>query len=233
MFKRIATTAIIAASLTAQPAVAAYFNATYVGTMTSGYDSSGYFGSIGSLAGNAVTAEYLFNFDAGDVFHDSPNVIGFAGYGISKVTISIGGKSIVLSGDNAGGVTKLTEGGASDLINHWVFQPDFTFPGQSGVFDQSDAGIELNGGDFLTAADLTQSITIGSEKGVGTGHFTLIKDLCGCDPFQLRGTFDITSATISAVPEPATWAMMFIGVTGVGGALRLRRKREALAPALA
>ena len=32
------------------------------------------------------------------------------------------------------------------------------------------------------------------------------------------------SLTISAVPEPASWAMMLIGVGAVGGALRSRRK---------
>lgn len=223
-------TAVVAASLAAQPAAAAYFKATYIGTMTSGYDSSGYFGSVGSLAGQSVTAEFLFNFDPSNIFTFGPNTIGVDGYNIGNATISIAGKSFSLSG---GGFTKLTEGGLNDVIDQWVVQNDFTLPGQAGVFDKADAGVRLDSGDFLQSADLAQSVSYTFDQGVGRGHFTLVKDLCGCDPFQLRGEFSVSSLMISAVPEPATWAMMFIGVAGVGGALRLRRKREALAPALA
>ena len=42
----------------------------------------------------------------------------------------------------------------------------------------------------------------------------------------------VTSAygrVISAVPEPATWAMMMLGFTGLGGALRVNRRRQAVA----
>lgn len=39
--------------------------------------------------------------------------------------------------------------------------------------------------------------------------------------------------TFNVVPEPVTWAMMIVGVTGVGGAMRLRRSRNtALAVAI-
>jgi hypothetical protein len=30
---------------------------------------------------------------------------------------------------------------------------------------------------------------------------------------------------VGAVPEPATWAMMLLGVFGIGGVLRVRRRR--------
>jgi hypothetical protein len=42
---------------------------------------------------------------------------------------------------------------------------------------------------------------------------------------------DDRAFTLSAVPEPATWALMIAGFCGLGGALRLARQRR-LAPAL-
>ena len=41
------------------------------------------------------------------------------------------------------------------------------------------------------------------------------------------GSFDITA--VSAVPEPATWAMLLLGFGGIGVMLRGRRKALALA----
>jgi hypothetical protein len=40
---------------------------------------------------------------------------------------------------------------------------------------------------------------------------------------------NIVLASVSAVPEPATWAMMILGFFGVGGALRVTRRRTAFA----
>jgi len=38
---------------------------------------------------------------------------------------------------------------------------------------------------------------------------------------------DGSTLTVSAAPEPATWALMFGGVAMAGGALRLSRKKTA------
>jgi hypothetical protein len=43
--------------------------------------------------------------------------------------------------------------------------------------------------------------------------------------------FDDVSVTPSAVPEPATWAMMLAGFGGLGAAARMRRRTAAAAPA--
>ena len=43
-----------------------------------------------------------------------------------------------------------------------------------------------------------------------------------------QNSFEIDNLAI-AVPEPATWAMMFMGLGAIGGVLRSRRRKEAMA----
>ena len=47
----------------------------------------------------------------------------------------------------------------------------------------------------------------------------------------LGGTFTLSATTISAVPEPATWAMLILGFVGVGFVACRRKKRNALSAA--
>ena len=56
------------------------------------------------------------------------------------------------------------------------------------------------------------------------------------EPFSAIGTNDslggyIDNITISAVPEPATWAMMIIGFASAGSMVRSARRKQALAVA--
>jgi len=51
------------------------------------------------------------------------------------------------------------------------------------------------------------------------------------DGTKIKARFELMPAATSAVPEPATWAMMIIGFGAVGTMVRSSRRREALAVA--
>jgi hypothetical protein len=71
-------------------------------------------------------------------------------------------------------------------------------------------------------ADLTFTASSGSEVlsflATGTGGATL-------PPFALLDGVSISQCP-PGVPEPATWAMMLLGLGGLGGALRARRQQQ-------
>lgn len=91
-------------------------------------------------------------------------------------------------------------------------------------------------------------------QGNLTANFGSLVAVTGVNTFQLLGANGVFTSTggplnlgyfdsnngdnfgsitfsISAVPEPATWAMMILGMGAVGGAMRVRRRSVALASA--
>ena len=77
-----------------------------------------------------------------------------------------------------------------------------------------------NGFDFADSKYTRYSVDLTN----GIGGFRIL-------PFGSEGnvSIDDLSATIAAVPEPSTWAMMILGFAGVGYLTYRRRKTAALA----
>lgn len=48
-------------------------------------------------------------------------------------------------------------------------------------------------------------------------------------PQGFRGVWDLADAVVTGVPEPSTWAMLLLGLLGVGAMLRRRRRPARLA----
>ncbi|KQU49620.1 hypothetical protein ASG67_10850 [Sphingomonas sp. Leaf339] len=103
----------------------------------------------------------------------------------------------------------------------------------TGAWDQS---LPLNGttqsafNSYLTGTAASSGTTSGTRTlnlGAVTGNLWMISAAqlnpdCLVDGFKLAG---LTVNTVSAVPEPATWAMMLVGFGMVGAATRVRRRK--------
>ena len=104
------------------------------------------------------------------------------------------------------------------------YPPPAASPPPYGVFSDSVSGV-LNGFDNGIG------LYIPSDPAtIGATSFEVISDQQPLVNGVPTGDNDIFgSATISAAPEPATWAMMLAGMFGIGGALRHARRREPVA----
>jgi hypothetical protein len=116
---------------------------------------------------------------------------------------------------------------------------DITFPGLSGPFNtlgpQNSAPpngwtfTAGNGFDDLTL-DFTTTPTPGSLVGFAGGTIT---GLQVDERVTMNGTLLLytvqSGGSITAVPEPATWAMMLLGFAGLGFAFRRSRRKAAFA----
>jgi len=106
---------------------------------------------------------------------------------------------------------KTTEGWAVSLGS----QTDYTGGNPNGNLNDASHGFT-----GWQTADLSFTATSGSEVlsflATGTGGASL-------PPFAL---LDGVSISQVPVPEPATWAMMLLGIGGLGASLRMRRQQQ-------
>jgi len=87
----------------------------------------------------------------------------------------------------------------------------------------SFGGVAL--GTFTPASTSFSEVTSGSFVATAsTGVITFSTGLNGGD-----ADIGLDNVSISAVPEPATWAMMLVGFGGMGVAMRSRRKQAVAA----
>jgi hypothetical protein len=129
-------------------------------------------------------------------------------------------------------ITGLTPGGKYELKFDWAGAQQFTFTGattegwqvslgsqtfNTGNIPNSSKGFTgWQSGDFIfTATGATETLSF---LATGTGGAAL-------PPFAL-----LDGVSLTAVPEPATWALMLVGVGALGAGLRMRR-REVFAAA--
>ena len=108
----------------------------------------------------------------------------------------------------------------------------------AGSFNGAPGIASINFGTFLVADLNIGGTSLGFTQFAGPDLFTGLPS----NPIFNLGTFNLTSivsgsstlrisqaAVPSAVPEPATWAMMLVGFGMVGAATRYRRRKTAVA----
>lgn len=218
MFVRLCAAAMSVLLLaSATPSSAAVMVATYSGMTGHGWDWSGYFGSEpGDVdpINEAFVATFKFDTDRGvlsvkpgetSVFGDHFDVTGQLGPLISA-EITINGKSLVLLPEAQSRFTNNGSGADHSAI--------LRTPGKLG---SSSLWLHWYATDIPRALDAPYAPSGGN--GLGEVYYD--------DPtlgHSLQISLIPTSLQVTtAVPEPATWAIMLIGFGVVGGALRHAR----------
>ncbi|MBP6878970.1 MAG: PEP-CTERM sorting domain-containing protein [Phenylobacterium sp.] len=211
--------------------------ATYVGSDDSAPTSGPFPGSAAAEAG--------FLADAAN--YGAVAMLDFENYSLDYTTVySAPGATLVANAPNYGdpfsGVQNqaldprygfnVTSGGS-----HWLGFPDgsltFNFDKTSHAFGFYATGVQaINGGTFQVTYDNGASQTFdlalnGNDGGASYFGFT---DAQGFSSITISrpgvdawGIDNVTYGVGSAVPEPATWAMMITGFGLAGSALRRRR----------
>jgi PEP-CTERM motif len=171
------------------------------------------------------------------------NPITFAGGSYpSGVSISLvnpyGFSSISNAGTGSCGFAKC--GGDTDGNGWFLYlyggSATFTFTKPIDYFGAYLSGVQIN--DFITWTDSSggQSVTVPvdlSNGGMAFAGFTdfgqSITSVTISASNDIIGVDDVLYSTSSAIPEPASWAMMLIGFAGLGLACRrVRQSRLAI-----
>jgi len=169
------------------------------------------------IASPALAAEFQYSYFSGDVFAsgvftttDTTTLVnGRDAYTVTGISGNRGG--VAIAGLNA------------------------AYPGASGGSDQYL---------FVTGVPVTEfgigfDYVNGLSGNIFNGVFDNVAQLgeyygnTGTDADAQFGPqrFTLTQVLPPAVPEPATWIMMFLGFSGIGGAVRRRRQTSRLARA--
>jgi hypothetical protein len=205
--------------LAGSPASAAVMVATFTGTVASGTDASGWFGAAGAdLTGDAFSITYTYDTSRGyesTVPGSSDSVVYVPANPITNIAISVNSidhNLVTPSGDGL-----ISVGFLGGYLNPRV-QFQYTPPGSEWIVQDEGAlsspltSLSQNFSGAITTVANQSLFSEGPTYGVG-------------NVFLADQTLSITNIS-AGVPEPATWAVMMIGLGGIGAAMRSARRRN-------
>ena len=228
-----AAIAVIGASLHGAAARAATITMTVSGTVLSGEAQTGVFGPANTnLTGESFSLVYLFDPTSGDQTTTVTQDHLFGGSAYSLPTIGSGTLDLNGNIDNVGIVgayisdTLLSNDGTTsyisanaeyqsasypitvdDFVNFFVSSPSATFPTSfASNFSYSPVAGDSSGGAF-------QVYVVDARGGTANAYGQL-------EPTSISEVYTVP------IPEPATWAMMLIGVGMIGAGMRLARRKN-------
>jgi hypothetical protein len=247
--RRILLVAAAAACVTgfANSASATVMIATYTGTVTTGQDLTGEFGSQADLSGLSYVATFRYDTALGDPGFSSPpgfdDRMGGSNYWLSgfaspilAATLTLEGVTRSFSVDSFGDIE--TAGGTiyptTDTYGYFFAGGDHVDAVPGGYRDTALA-MSLYTPDGAASLDAPYSGSKGSVFGPNsTGQFEIIDQPDGSVPsYNHYATATLSPETVSivvaTVPEPGSWALMLAGFAGLGVALRRQRRGAPIA----
>lgn len=215
---------------------------TWSGTVSGGSDVNGYFGTAGKdLTGQAFTATFVFDSGtAGSVLQqlgDIQNLFGGASFNNSNPmltttfapTTPLQSSTLVINGKSVSGGTGqaidsfLTAGAGGGVNGSRAYSSNFStsvLNSSAPTFAQSDEmkfGLVGNTtgpiAGFPISIDQDGTYTLGAGVRDDISFFVRNGEDLNFSPLSV--TVDVT-ASVAAVPEPSTWAMMALGFAGLG-----------------
>ena len=201
-------------------ASALIYEQVYTGALSGGNIPAGLFGGVLN-GGNALTVRFVTDTSLGSGIVDGPDgqaVHGGYSSGTSapvSAYITIDGHDLNLTDNIAQSKSELRwDAGQFYLTNAVTFYVD---SGYNFTLTMSAQG--------ATPAPVTfgQAYSLSS---LSTSLFTLSGANADVGLFIAGYATSAEGRVISAVPEPATWALMMFGFAGLGGALRASRPRQ-------
>lgn len=224
---------ISTALLFACPANAATYLTTYTGTIATGSDGLGAFGTPGaSLVGLAFTAVFELTSPLPGAFTGSAPAFEYISGGSSlgpgvpspvSGKLTINGNTVQFFGSELGvaQINNETPVGV-DQIRYYAEH-------NSGDFRYVLGASAFSTNNFINLTNLTTpvSYTLNNPGDGSVGNFD-IRSLTNLSAPKSTASFNVSSVTVSpfasAVPEPATWATMLLGFGLMGAAMRYRRR---------
>jgi hypothetical protein len=118
------------------------------------------------------------------------------------------------NGDETAGTNNTGPFGDFEYTVNWIGPPvnNGTLPG---------AGVQAL--DFTVTSTHTLTLGSGLQNGTTTPPIFLVVDIAGYNSSNQLINTGRVGATLTAVPEPATWGLMILGFGGVGAMMRRRR----------
>ncbi len=147
----------------------------------------------------------------------------YAGPSPVSATLTINGVTISFDGFYSGEADS-----SNDPALGGVFQDSFDYS-YVDQYNNTSKDIKLytvgNGQLFPNSIATPPSGNVCLISVICDGHFNIYQVQNGV-VVQAAGMFAATSYTFAAVPEPKTWAMMLVGLGGLGVVLRSRRRQS-------